>query len=129
MIDTHKIILFFNTDIPGAPQNVQATNVTSTTVSLTWSPPRISETIQLIIYSYNINCSTDLNFIMGNTVKDTDSLSATLSYLLPFTSYNCCLAVNSAHGKGKLSCLKVVTCELHNNIITLSLLTAFQSIK
>ena len=103
--------MFFIADIPGPPQNLQVTNVTSTTIRLTWSPPLIAETLQLIIYSYNINCSTDSTLQRSNTAKTTDILNATLSYLQPFTSYNCCLAVNSAHGRGKLSCLKVVTCE------------------
>ena len=110
--------MFFVPDIPGAPQNVQVTNVTSTTITLTWSPPLIAETLELTIYSYNINCFRDYNLKRNNTAKTTDSLNATLSNLQPSTSYNCCLAVNSAHGRGKLSCLKIPTCESQiSNII------------
>ena len=111
-------LIFFTADIPGAPNNVQVTNVTSTSITLTWSPPLIAETFELIIYSYKINCSTGSYSKRSNTAKTTDSLNATLSNLQPSTSYNCCLAVNSAHGRGKLSCLKVPTCESQiSNII------------
>ena len=96
-------------DIPGAPQNIAVLNTTSSTTTLTWSPPLVSETLGLTIISYTINCSlTDPN-IQGSTVKNTDAHSATLSNLHPFTIYNCCVAVNSNHGRGKLACLTTVT--------------------
>ena len=95
-------------DVPGAPQNIQVFNITSSTITLTWSPSLVSETLGLTIFSYKINCSTDPN-IHGSTIKNVDILGATLSNLHPFTVYNCCVAVNSNNGKGKLACLGAVT--------------------
>ena len=117
MIMTHDTKLI--TDIPGAPQSVQVVDVTSTTITLSWSPPLRSERFGLLIYNYTINCSTHSHSKHDSTVKTTENQNATLSNLLPFTYYNCCIAVNSAHGRGKLSCLNVVTCESWMNYHTL----------
>ena len=95
-------------DIPGAPQNVVVSNTTSSTITLSWSPPPVSETHGLTIFSYTTNCSMDLN-IQSSTVMNTDTLSATLSHLHPFTIYNCCVAVNSNNGRGELACLTTIT--------------------
>ena len=89
-------------DIPDAPQKFQVSNMSS-------SPPLVSETIVgLTIYSYTINCST-VSSIQGSTVKTAEIRNATLSNLLPFAKYNCCVAVNSNNGRGHLACLDIVT--------------------
>ena len=97
-----------HTDIAGAPQNVAVSNTTSSTITLTWSPPLVSETHGLTFFSYTINCSTDPS-LQGSTVRITDAHYATLSNLYPFAIYNCCVAVNSNHGVGKVACLTTVT--------------------
>ena len=94
-------------DIPGAPLNVQASSVTPSTIGLTWSPPLVSETLGLTIYSYFITCSTDSQ-PDSNTIKTTDSHSATFSQLDPFTQFNCCVAANSNNGKGKFACISAI---------------------
>ena len=96
-------------DVPGAPQNLQVTNITSLSISLSWSPPLFSERLGLTIFNYSINCSTDHS--LQEIVKYTDLLHAGLQSLHPFTSYNCCIAVNSNHALGKLECLSAVTCK------------------
>ena len=95
-------------DIPGASQNVAVSNTTSSTITLTWSPPLVSETHGLTIFSYTINCSTDPS-LQDSTVRVTDAHYVTLSNLYPFAIYNCCVAVNSNHGAGKVACLTTVT--------------------
>ena len=96
--------------VSGAPQRVRISNITLSTISLTWSPPLVSERHGLTISGYVINCSTESR---SNTVEDavhyTDSFSATLTNLHPFTTYNCCVAANSNHGRGNLACQSTVT--------------------
>ena len=99
------------TDIPGAPVNVQVTNITSSTISLSWSPPLVSETLRLAIYSYTITCSRGFQQHDATHMKTTDGHSATFSQLVPLTQYNCCVAVNSENGPGVPACLSATTGE------------------
>ena len=110
-INIYMALYLYNSDAPGAPQNMQVSNTTSSAITLAWSPPLVSETLGLTIFSYTINCSTDPN-LQSSTVREsriTDAHYTTLSNLHPFTIYNCCVAVNSNHGRGKLACLSTVT--------------------
>lgn len=99
------------TDIPGAPVNVQVSNVTSSTIGLSWSPPLVSETLGLAIYSYAITCLIGLQLDDATHMKTTDGYSAIFSQLLPFTQYNCCVRVNSENGPGVPACLSATTGE------------------
>ena len=105
-----------HTDIPGAPVNVQVSSVTSSTVGLTWSPPLVSETFGLDIYSYVVTCTTGPQQ-HDASMKATDSHSAMFSQLQPFTQYNCCVAVNSENGRGKSACLSVITGDSNSMIV------------
>ena len=100
------IIFMIYVGIPGAPQNIRISNTSSSTISLTWSTPL--ETYGLTIFRYIINCSTDSR-ILENAIHYTDIHNATLFNLHPFTTYNCCVAANSNHGRGKLACQSTVT--------------------
>ena len=107
------------TDIPGAPVNVRVTNVTPSTIGLSWSPPLVSETLGLAIYSYTITCSRGLDD--DTHMKTTDGHSVMFSQFLPFTQYNCCVRVNSENGPGVPACLSATTgeqlfCITANNI-------------
>ena len=99
-----------HTAIPGAPQKIQISNITSSTISLFWSPPLVSERHGLTIFGYIINCLTD-HSSLGNSHLHTDSHSAIFVNLHPFTAYNCCIAANSNHGRGRFACLRAVTCK------------------
>ena len=94
--------------MPGAPLSVQLSNATtnSSIITLTWSPPLVSERYGLTIYGYIINCSTDSGSLLE--IKYTDILNVTVPNLYPFESYNCCIAANSSHGSGRVAC---VICE------------------
>ena len=97
-----------NKGIPGAPQNVIITNTTSSTLTIRWSPPLISERYGLKFYGYMINCSTDQG-LLGTTITYSDTFNATLSDLDPFTAYSCCVAANSSHEMGNRACQSTVT--------------------
>ena len=103
-------MLYIHTAIPGAPQSVQISNITSSIISLSWSPPLVSERHGLTIFGYIVNCSAD-HSSLGNTHLYTDIHNATFVDLRSFTAYNCCIAANSNHGRGKLACLRAVTCK------------------
>ena len=95
--------------VPGAPQSVQISNTTLSTISLTWFPPLITERYGLDIFGYIINCSSDHDDLVGNAVKYTESFNATLFNLHPFTVYSCCVAASSNHGRGQEACQSAVT--------------------
>ena len=97
------------TDIPGAPVNVRVTNVTPSTIGLSWSPPLVSETLGLAIYSYTITCSRGLKLADATHMKTTDGHSAIFSQLLPLAQHNCCVRVNSENGPGVPACLSATT--------------------
>jgi hypothetical protein len=96
------------TAVPGAPLGVQIFNITSFTISLTWSPPLASERHGLSIFGYIINCSAD-HSSLGNSNLHTEGHNATFVDLHPFTPYNCCVAANSSNGRGRFACLRAVT--------------------
>ena len=105
---------FITIVIPGAPQNLQISNHYAAlnssnmfNLTLTWSPPPMLETYGLTISMYIINCTNlqlplQMNSIL---IRYTDALSVTFSNLCLFTSYNCCVAAISNHGRGKLACV------------------------
>lgn len=95
--------------VPGAPQNIKASNITLSSISLSWSPPPIADRHGLAISSYIINCSTNTYFIQENVIVSTDNQNATLSNLHPLTSYHCCVAGNSSRGIGKSACQRTFT--------------------
>ena len=99
-------LVYIIIDIPGAPQNIRVTNTSSSTISLRWSTPL--ETYGLMIFGYAINCSTESK-MLENVIHYTDIRNATLFNLHPFTTYNCCVAADSNHGRGKLACQSTVT--------------------
>ena len=107
MTKHHSYLL---TDIPGAPVNLQISTVTSSAIHLTWSPPLVSETLGLAIYSYVVTCSTGPQQ-HDASVKTTDGQRGMFSQLHPSTQYNCCVAVNSENGRGKSACLSAITGE------------------
>ena len=103
-----SLVHILYTAVPGAPQGVQIFNITLSTISLTWSPPLVSERHGLSIFGYIINCSAD-HSSLGYSSLDTESHNATFVDLHPFTAYNCCVAANSSNGRGRLACLRAVT--------------------
>ena len=110
LIAGNKCIIISHTAVPGAPQSVQISNTTSSTTTLTWSPPLVSERHGLSIFGYTINCSAD-HSLLGNILQYTDIHKATLVNLHPFTAYNCCVAASSSHGRGRHACARTVTCK------------------
>jgi hypothetical protein len=98
-----------STAVPGAPQAVQIFNITSSTISLIWSPPLVSERHGLSIFGYIINCSADHSSLGNSSLVYTEGHNATFVDLHPFTAYNCCIAANSSNGRGRLACLRAVT--------------------
>lgn len=105
--------LYAYTDIPGAPVSVRVTNITSSTIGLTWSPPLVSETLRLAIYSYTITCSCSRGLQQDDAthMETTDGNTAMFSQLVPLTQYNCCVTVNSQNGPGVPACLSATTGE------------------
>ena len=102
-------------DKPGAPLNIHVTNITSSTISLAWSPPSVSERNRQNILGYHIICLS-LTSVLGsydNVTRYKDTLNITLDPLYPFTAYNCCVAASTRpiNGRGRLACLRVVTRE------------------
>ena len=101
------------TDKPGAPLNVHVTNITSSTISLAWSPPLVSERNGQNILGYHIICLS-LTSVLGsydNVTGYKDILNITLDSVYPFTAYNCCVAASTGNGRGRFACLRAVTRE------------------
>ena len=98
--------------LPGAPQNIAASNISSYSIFLSWSPPLVSERYGLAVYNYTVNCSMNANELDESTIRSTvvtEEFSTTLSNLYPFSPYNCCVFVNSVNGKGERACLRIIT--------------------
>ena len=106
--------------MPGAPLNIHASNITSTTIFLTWSPPSVSErSAGQNILGYHIICSSLTSVLgsYGNITAHKDIHNAIIAPVHPFTAYNCCVAADSSYGRGKLACLRATTCRCNGMII------------
>ena len=79
---------------------------------MSWSPPLVSERYSpgIQIFGYVITCTTGQG-LLESAITYTDALNATLFNLHPFTAYNCCVAANSNHGRGKPACQSTTTCD------------------
>ena len=97
-----------NTAVPGVPQGIQSFNITSSTISLSWSPPLVLERHGLSIFGYTVRCLT-AHSSLGYSNLNTERPNTTFVDLHPFTAYNCCVAANSNNGIGRLACLQAVT--------------------
>ena len=79
----------------GLPQNF-TNSVTSRTLTLSWSPPLLSQRNGVII-SYLITCSSGGSIINGTR---TSSTSLTITGLQPFTNYTCSVRAATTVGDG-----------------------------
>ena len=103
----HNALNFIlHVDILGPPQMFKILNSSSSSLTLTWSPPSVSEIYGQTISTYDVSCSTSSNDII---IKHTDIRLTTFFNLHPFTSYNCCVAAVGSYGRGKLACVDIVT--------------------
>ena len=102
-----NVMPFIYIAVPGAPQNLLVSDITSSSISLSWSPPPFSERLGLALYKYSINCIHQNHAV----VMQTEILNVTVANLHPFAPYNCCVAVNSTHGLGQLACQNSFTGE------------------
>ncbi len=90
-ISYHASICLSEPDSP--PQDLAVVKTTTSTATLTWSPP---EKPNGIIRLYEVSYT---NGTYSNTVNST-SHSATLRYLKPFTHYNVTVRAFTLHGHG-----------------------------
>ena len=99
---------------PGVPQNLRILNTTPMELSLSWLPPPESERHGTIL-NYTTNCS---NLYQNGSLNHFEIIKApslnasnnvTLSNLIPFTTYDCCISANNSQGRGKLTCTSTIT--------------------
>ena len=88
---------------PGAPQNVTASDVRNTSLTLSWQTP--NETYGIDIQQYNVVCATQV-------YRSSTELSVCVNGLQPYTNYNCCVsAMNIVRDEGLSECTAVMTNE------------------
>ncbi|KAL0167599.1 hypothetical protein M9458_035821, partial [Cirrhinus mrigala] len=94
LTDEDYIFVMTLEDEPDSPpRNLSVVKTTSSTATLTWSPP---EKPNGIIRQYKVSYT---NGTYSNTVNST-SPSATLRYLKPYTHYNVTVCAFTLHGHG-----------------------------
>ncbi|XP_051579937.1 LOW QUALITY PROTEIN: phosphatidylinositol phosphatase PTPRQ [Myxocyprinus asiaticus] len=94
LTDEDYIYIVTQEDVPDSPpRDLAIVKTTSSTVTLTWSPP---EKPNGIIQMYEV---TYTNHTFSNTINST-SPSGTLRYLKPYTYYNVTVRAYTQHGHG-----------------------------
>ena len=76
----------FPLSAPSAPQNVTATSVSSRSISLSWSPPSVSNGV---IREYRVNVTEVETGIVFTQILMHTTTSITLQLLHPFYNYRC----------------------------------------
>ena len=89
--------------VPGVPSNVIFSDIQSDSFVLSWSAPNPSQC--QYTDSYVVNCSSHTDQPYHTAVES----SLTVTGLLPFTSYNCCVTANNSAGEGNQTCSTVRT--------------------
>ena len=84
------------------PRNLTVTTITSTSATFSWSPP-VKPNGE--ITKYQIQCLPDEDHI----VSDSQTTSATLSGLLPYTNYSCSITAHTSVGGGPAATTSVAT--------------------
>ncbi len=83
--------------LPGVPQGVTAAASSSTSLTVSWSPPRSI----VAPFNYSVNCSqADYNQLVDSTTQ-----SVTVGGLHPFTDYQCCVSAINSAGSGPEACV------------------------
>jgi len=92
--------------VTGPPQSIRITSRSSTTLSISWSPPLITQRYGTIL-RYNVSC-------LGSGVlqfhQTTDS-STRMVGLHPYTHYSCCISAITTMAEGTRACLNTRTLE------------------
>lgn len=96
-------IIFVPHAVPGPPSNV-ATTSTDTSINITWSPP-LDPNGLLLSYSINLTLNSTYaqylsSYVSTISVVPQDTLSSTLSGLLPFAGYDISLQASTSVGLG-----------------------------
>ena len=92
--------------VPGVPRNLTASDITSVAITVSWSPPEITNGI---IISYYVNVTGPDNIISANAMTSARSYVATI--LTPFTNYTFRVAAMTSAGIGMGTVLTVATAQ------------------
>ena len=96
----HRLFVLLFTEPSGPPTSVRISEVTSSTVSLTWNEPICGQRRgQIIAYSYFLMNISGMPISSGNTT-DKDVL---IKNLTPFTNYNFTVLAITMRGVGPTS--------------------------
>ena len=88
---------------PGSsPQNFNATETSSDSVSLTWDPPE-AEQQNGVITGYVINVTVAMTEETFQLISSGNRLTVTVESLMPFTTYNFVIAAQTSAGIGPFS--------------------------
>lgn len=95
---------------PGPPSNVTVAPTNSTAMLVEWGRPVIDERHGRL-QSYTVLCRSPQNssFFLQVSVTDLSMRNLTLSRLLPYTNYNCCLSAITNTANSPFSCVQSTT--------------------
>ena len=92
--DVHKNISFLCAVPRGPPQDF-VVSVTSCTLTLSWSPPLLSQRRNGVIISYLVSCT-----VGGNSKNMRVTTTSKIISIKPFTSYTCSVSAATIVGDG-----------------------------
>ena len=103
---------------PGAPQNVSANVLTSTSIIVSWRSPPADQTYGTVL-QYNISCkSPGLTY---NSSLPSNVTRQQVTGLLPYTTYVCSVWAMNYHGWGPNASITVTTPPSGNQVIVIFL--------
>ena len=95
--------------VTGPPQNVRNTARSSTTLSISWSPPLITQRYGTIL-RYNVSCLGS-GMLQFNQTTDNSTFSVRMVSLRPYTNYSCCISAITTVAEGTKACTNTITSE------------------
>ena len=91
--------------VPSAPPDHINISTTSTTITLSWSPPRLAHQNGIIV-NYQVTCRLKDDVIYQATVSNTRVI---ITELEPFTNYSCSVSASTVVGSGPAAQLNIIT--------------------
>ena len=109
-----NVVTFLSIAPSQAPQSLSGVAPSSTSITLSWSPP-LPEYRNGLIISYYVNITL---LETGTSVYYTSTYTNfTISGLIPYTSYSCIVAAETSIGRGPFTTLFTIT-TLEDGMIT-----------
>ena len=101
----YTVLLFLTVQCTGAPVNISITSSSSRSLTVSWDSPDDPDQLHGNILSYTITCGA------LSTSNVPASKDVSFDGLLPYSTYNCCVSMETTKANSSAACQEGTTLE------------------